>query len=133
MNVTPWHRDRNHRHSLARQLDAPGVGAASTWLADLVGDILFVSRFHQQLDRLEREKKALEERRAKAKKALNKPKAGDVDDKKAEIAAALERVKAKKAQQDANAKNIDGLSAEQQAKISEIDKRRAAQNTTTGE
>ena len=90
-------------------------------------------RHEFRLDRLEREKKALEERRAKAKKALNKPKVGDVDNKKAEIAAALERVKAKKAQQDANAKNIDGLSAEQQAKISEIDKRRAAQNTTTGE
>jgi electron transport complex protein RnfC len=90
-------------------------------------------RHEFRLERLEREKKALEERRAKAKKALNKPKVGDADAKKAEIAAALDRVKAKKALQDASAKNIDDLSVEQQAKIAEIDKRRAAQNTTTGE
>jgi electron transport complex protein RnfC len=90
-------------------------------------------RHEFRLERLEREKKALEERRARAKKALNKPKAGDADAKKAEIAAALERVKTKKAKQDASAKNVENLTAEQQAKISEIDKRRAASNTTTGE
>ena len=89
-------------------------------------------RHEFRLDRLEREKKALEERRAKAKKALNKPKVGNADDKKAEIAAALERVKAKKAKQDASARNVDNLSPEQQAKIAEIDKRRAAQNSTAG-
>ena len=54
-------------------------------------------RHEFRLERLEREKKELQERRAKAKKALNKPKAGNADAKKAEIAAALERVKAKKA------------------------------------
>ena len=80
--------------------------------------------FH--LQRLEREKKELQERRAKAKKALNKPKAGNADSKKAEIAAALERVKARKASQSVAARNTDNLSEEQQAKITEIDNRRAS-------
>ena len=80
--------------------------------------------FH--LQRLEREKKELQERRAKARKALNKPKAGNADSKKAEIAAALERVKARKASQSVAARNTDNLSEEQQAKITEIDNRRAS-------
>lgn len=55
-------------------------------------------RHEFRLERLEREKKELQARRAKAKKALNQPKAGNEDAKKAEIAAALARVKAKKEQ-----------------------------------
>ena len=80
--------------------------------------------FH--LERLEREKKELQERRARAKKALNKPKAGNADSKKAEIAAALERVKARKANQPVTARNTDNLSEEQRAEIAEIDKRRSS-------
>jgi len=80
--------------------------------------------FH--LERLQREKKELQLRRAKAKKALNKPKAGDADSKKAEITAALERVKARKAKQSVSARNTDNLSEEQRAEIREIDKRRAS-------
>ena len=80
--------------------------------------------FH--LERLEREKKELQERRAKAKKALNKPKVGNADSKKAEIAAALERVKTRKAKQSVTARNTDNLSEEKQAEITKIDKRRAS-------
>jgi electron transport complex protein RnfC len=80
--------------------------------------------FH--LERLEREKKELQERRARAKKALNKTKAGNADSKKAEIAAALERVKARKANQPVMARNTDNLSEEQRAEITEIDKRRSS-------
>jgi len=81
-------------------------------------------RHEFRLERLEREKKELDERRAKAKKALDRPKVGDADAKKAEIAAALERVKAKKEQQKVQSKNTDNLTAEQQAKIAEVDQRR---------
>ncbi len=88
-------------------------------------------RHEFRLERLEREKKALQERRAKAKKGL-RPKTGDADGKKAEIAAALERVKAKKARQDADARNVDNLTPEQQAKVNEVDRRRAAHDDTTG-
>ncbi|HFD79343.1 MAG TPA: electron transport complex subunit RsxC [Gammaproteobacteria bacterium] len=63
-------------------------------------------RHEFRLQRLEREKKALEERRARARKALKKPGGGKDDGKKAEIAAALERVKARKA--DAAAETQDG-------------------------
>jgi len=80
--------------------------------------------FH--LERLERDKKELQERRAKAKKALNKPKAGNADSKKAEITAALARVKARKANQPVTARNTDNLSEEQRAEITEIDNRRAS-------
>ena len=90
-------------------------------------------RHEFRLDRLEREKKALEARRAKAKKALNKPKVGNADAKKAEIAAALERVKAKKAGQAGVTRNVDNLSNEQQAKITEVDERRAAHNNPAGQ
>ncbi len=86
-------------------------------------------RHEFRLERLEREKQELEARRAHAKKALNRPKAGDADAKKAEIAAALERVKARKAQQDEQARNTDTLTAEQQARIAEVDRRRAARNS----
>ena len=83
-------------------------------------------RHEFRLERLQREKQELQQRRARARKALNKPKAGDADSKKAEIAAALERVKAKKARDPVAAKNIDNLTKEQQAKIAEVDKRRAS-------
>jgi electron transport complex protein RnfC len=82
-------------------------------------------RHEFRLERLEREKKELQERRAKAKKAL-RPKAGDADGKKAEIAAALERVKARKAEQSVPVRNTDNLTEEQQAKIADVDKRRAS-------
>jgi electron transport complex protein RnfC len=86
-------------------------------------------RHEFRLERLEREKKELEERRARAKKALHqRPKAGDADAKKAEIAAALERVKARKAQKTTPAKNVDNLTAEQKAKIAEVDERRSQQD-----
>ncbi len=56
-------------------------------------------RHEFRVERLEREKKALEERRAAAKKGLAaRPKSGDAEAKKAEIAAALARVKGKKTQ-----------------------------------
>jgi electron transport complex protein RnfC len=83
-------------------------------------------RHEFRLERLHREKQELQERRARAKKALNRPKAGDADSKKAEIAAALERVKARKAKQSVTARNTDNLTDEQRAKIAEIDKRRAS-------
>jgi len=90
-------------------------------------------RHEFRLERLEKEKKALEERRAAARKGLEKrPKAGDADAKKAEIAAALERVKARKASQDAAARNIDNLTPEQQSKIAEVDQRRAGHDSTAG-
>jgi len=54
-------------------------------------------RHEFRLERLEREKRELEARRAKAKKALDRPKVGNADAKKAEIEAALARVKARKA------------------------------------
>ncbi len=57
-------------------------------------------RHEFRLERLQREKQALEARRAAAKKGLEKrEKSGDADAKKAEIAAALARVKAKKSAQ----------------------------------
>ncbi|MGD8936101.1 MAG: electron transport complex subunit RsxC, partial [Thiogranum sp.] len=90
-------------------------------------------RHEFRLERLEKEKKALEERRAHARKGLEKrPRAGDADAKKAEIAAALERVKAKKASQDAAARNVDHLTPEQQARIAEVDARRAGGDGTAG-
>jgi electron transport complex protein RnfC len=88
-------------------------------------------RHEFRLERLEREKQALEQRRASARKGLEKrPKAGDADAKKAEIAAALERVKARKASQDAAARNVDNLSTEQQHLIAEVDRRRTSGNST---
>jgi electron transport complex protein RnfC len=84
-------------------------------------------RHEFRVERLEREKKALEERRAKARKAL-KPKVGDATAKQAEIAAALQRVKAKKAGQSVQPRNTTNLTEEQQAKIAEADRRR----TSTG-
>lgn len=90
-------------------------------------------RHEFRLERLEREKKALEERRAAAKKGLkDRPKAGNADAKKAEIAAALERVKARREQQEKVARNTDDLSPEQRTKIAEVDKRRAGRDSTTG-
>jgi len=91
-------------------------------------------RHEFRLERLEREKKAVEERRARARKGLEKrPKAGDSDAKKAEIAAALERVKARKAAQDAAARNIDNLTPEQQHQIAEVDRRRAGHDSPAGQ
>ena len=90
-------------------------------------------RHEFRLERFEREKKALEERRASARKGLEKrPNAGDAEAKKAEIAAALERVKARKASQDAAARNVDNLSAEQRRRITEVDSRRARPDKTAG-
>ncbi|MGD2075119.1 MAG: electron transport complex subunit RsxC [Gammaproteobacteria bacterium] len=83
-------------------------------------------RHEFRLERLERDKRELEARRARAKQALDRPKAGSADAKKAEITAALERVKAKRARQAEQAKNVDNLSSEQRAKIAEVDQRRAA-------
>jgi electron transport complex protein RnfC len=85
-------------------------------------------RHEFRIERLEREKRELEQRRARARKALDRPKAGDADAKKAEIAAALERVTARRAAQDAEAKNTDNLTAEQRARIADIDRRRAAKH-----
>lgn len=65
-------------------------------------------RHEFRLERLEREKRELQERRAKAKQALNRPKAGNKDDKKAEIAAALARVKAKKEQRSGSSDQQSG-------------------------
>ncbi len=57
-------------------------------------------RHEFRLERLEREKQALEARRAAAKKGLEtREKSGDADAKKAEIAAALARVQARKSGQ----------------------------------
>ncbi len=81
-------------------------------------------RHEARLQRLEREKKALEERRAKARKSL-KPKAGDADAKQAEIAAALQRVKAKKAEQSVQARNTSELTEQQQADIAAAERRRS--------
>ncbi len=83
-------------------------------------------RHEARLERLEREKKALEERRARARKSLDKkPKAGNADAKKAEIEAALARVKAKKSEQaEVMPLNTENLTTEQHAKIEEIDRRR---------
>ncbi|HED18489.1 MAG TPA: electron transport complex subunit RsxC, partial [Gammaproteobacteria bacterium] len=61
-------------------------------------------RHEFRIERLEQEKIALEERRARARKAL-KPKVGDATAKQAEIAAALQRVKAKKEAQSAGPRN----------------------------
>ena len=88
-------------------------------------------RHEFRLERLEREKRELEARRAKAKKALDRPKAGDAEAKKAEIAAALERVKARRAAQDGQAKNTDNLNPEQRARIAEVDRRRAGKHDDT--
>jgi electron transport complex protein RnfC len=85
-------------------------------------------RHEFRIERLEREKRELEQRRARARKALDRPKVGDADAKKAEIAAALERVKARRAAQDAEAKNTDNLTPEQRAKIAEIDRRRTSKH-----
>jgi electron transport complex protein RnfC len=84
-------------------------------------------RHEARLARLEREKKALEERRARARKTLHKkPRDGNADAKKAEIAAALARVKAKKTEQrEASQRNTDNLTPEQRAKIDEVERRRA--------
>ena len=91
-------------------------------------------RHEFRLDRLEREKKALEERRAAARKGVDKrPKAGDADAKKAEIAAALERVKARRAGQAAEARNTDNLTPEQQARIDEVDRRRSGRDSSAGQ
>jgi len=83
-------------------------------------------RHEARLERLEREKKALEERRARARKTLDKkPGADNGDAKKAEIEAALARVKAKKSEQtDVAPRNTDNLTTEQRAKIDEIERRR---------
>lgn len=90
-------------------------------------------RHEFRLERQEREKQALEQRRAAARKGVDKrPKAGDADAKKAEIAAALERVKARKASQDAAARNVSDLTPEQQAMIADVDKRRARHDKSTG-
>lgn len=88
-------------------------------------------RHEFRLERLEREKRELEERRAKAKKALDRPKAGDAEAKKAEIAAALERVKTRRAAQDAQARNTDNLTDEQRASLAEVDRRRAGKPDDT--
>lgn len=82
-------------------------------------------RYEFRIERLEREKKVLEERRAKARKAL-KPKVGDANAKQAEIAAALQRVKAKKAAQSVGPRNTSDLTEEQRAKIAEVDRRRSS-------
>jgi electron transport complex protein RnfC len=84
-------------------------------------------RYEFRIERLEREKKALEERRAKARKAL-KPRLGDANAKQAEIAAALQRVKAKKAAQSVGPRNTSDLTEEQRAKIAEVDRRRSSAN-----
>jgi electron transport complex protein RnfC len=90
-------------------------------------------RHEFRLERQEREKQALEQRRAAARKGVDKrPKAGDADAKKAEIAAALERVKARKASQDAAARNVSDLTPEQQAMIADVDQRRARHDKSTG-
>jgi len=83
-------------------------------------------RHEARQERLEREKKALEERRARARKSLDKkPKAGNADAKKVEIAAALARVKAKKTgQADVSPRNTENLTPEQRAKIDEVERRR---------
>lgn len=91
-------------------------------------------RHEFRLERLERDKQALEERRAAAKKGLDKrPRAGDADAKKAEIAAALERVKARRANQQAQARNTDNLTPEQQAEIAAVDKRRTGHDSSAGQ
>lgn len=91
-------------------------------------------RHEFRLERLEREKKAVEERRAAARKGLDtRPKAGDVDAKKAEIAAALARVKARRDDQAGQARNTDNLTPEQQARIDEADRRRTAHDNSTGQ
>jgi electron transport complex protein RnfC len=91
-------------------------------------------RHEFRLERQEREKAALEQRRAAARQGSNKrPKAGDADAKKAEIAAALERVKARKAAQDADARNTSGLTPEQQAMIADVDQRRARHKDSAGQ
>ena len=82
-------------------------------------------RHEFRIERLQREKKALEERRARARKAL-KPKAGDADAKQAEIAAALQRVKAKKAAQSVQPRNTGNLTEQQQADIAAADHRRSS-------
>ena len=80
-------------------------------------------RHQARQERLAREKKALEERRARARKALDKkPKSGDADAKKEEIAKALARVKAKK--DNAEPRNTRNLTPEQQAKIKAVEQRR---------
>jgi electron transport complex protein RnfC len=91
-------------------------------------------RHEFRLERLEREKKALDERRAAAKKGLDKrPKAGDADAKKAEIAAALERVKARRETQQAQARNTDNLTPEQKASIAAVNRRRATHDSSSGQ
>ena len=84
-------------------------------------------RHEARLERLEREKRALEQRRARARKSLHKkPKAGNADAKKEEIAAALARVKARKTESNAETpRNTSNLTADQQAKIDEVERRRA--------
>jgi electron transport complex protein RnfC len=84
-------------------------------------------RHEARLERLEREKKAQEERRARARKSLGKkPGDGDADAKKAEIAAALARVKAKKIENgEVTPRNTSNLTPDQRAKIEEVERRRA--------
>ena len=88
-------------------------------------------RHEFRLDRIVREKKELEERRAKARKNLSRNSKGNAGNKKTEIEAALERVKTKKAEQSVFAKNTDNLTGEQREKILEIDRRRAKAAQTT--
>ncbi|VAW78398.1 Electron transport complex protein RnfC [hydrothermal vent metagenome] len=84
-------------------------------------------RHEARIERLERDKLALEQRRARARKSLHKkPKAGNAEAKKSEIEAALARVKAKKAEAVTESpRNTRDLTAEQQAKIEEVEQRRA--------
>lgn len=90
-------------------------------------------RHEFRVERLEREKREIEARRSKARQALNRPKAGEADAKKAEIEAALARVRAKKADQPVQPRNIDNLNTEQREKIGEVDARRAGRSDKQGE
>ena len=73
----------------------------------------------------------LEARRAKAKKALNRPKTGDGNAKKSEIEAALARVRAKKQQRQEKPRNTDNLTPEQKSRIKEVDARRTGKPGST--
>jgi len=90
-------------------------------------------RHEARAERLEQEKKALEVRRARARKSLSKkPKVGNPDAKNAEIAAALARVKAKKAAEtDMAPRNTDNLTPDQRAKIEAVEQRRASKTDGT--
>ncbi|MCO6412200.1 MAG: electron transport complex subunit RsxC [Thiogranum sp.] len=84
-------------------------------------------RHEFRIERLEREKRELEARRAHARKTPDQAGAGDADAKKAEIAAALQRVKARKAQQERESGTGESLGAEQQRPLTEREPRRATQ------